>query len=100
MLIAVAEGTEAIIQAQTYKALSDKQGVEIERKEAVIINQIDKNKISYRLIDTLKMQSKIKDEIIIVQASKIKKLDRKPKTWKVILFSFIAGVGAKLLFIK
>lgn len=90
LLIAVAEDTEAIIQAQTYKALSDTQSVEIDRKEAVIVSQINKNKISYRLIDTLKMQGRLKDEIITTQASTIKRLGTKPKHWGV---GLVVGYG-------
>lgn len=83
LLVAVAEGTQAIIDAGTYKATNDKLKKEVDRKESVIVNQINKNKLCYALADSLTAQAKLKDEIIETQKSTIKKLGTKPKTWGV-----------------
>lgn len=86
----IAEGTQAVIDAETYRKVNATLKKEVDRKEDVIVTQINKNKVAYAAIDSLTAISKINDKIIETQKSTIKKLGTKPKTWGI---GFTAGYG-------
>jgi hypothetical protein len=83
LLIAVAEGTQAIINADTYKNEKDKLKKEVERKEGVITSQIEKNKMCYRLTDSLQAQIASLNFVNVKQADIIHSLGKKPKYWQI-----------------
>ncbi|HEU4901185.1 MAG TPA: hypothetical protein VFT06_00295 [Flavisolibacter sp.] len=95
LLAAVNEGNQALADLQTYKALIEKDSVlilklqkEIDRKEGVIVSQIEKNKTCYTERTNLQEQLREKDAIITTQGGTIARLSKPPKR-----FSFGIGGG-------
>ena len=53
--------------------------IDVDRKENVIVRQIEKNKVCYALRDSLILQVQNLSDIVYLQKSTIKKLGSKPK---------------------
>ncbi len=85
--IELAKGTEAIELLRIEKEKTAKLKYEVDRKEGVIVAQINKNKGCYTMLDSARATDRLKDEIIATQGNTIKKLSTKPKRWSL-------GVGA------
>lgn len=87
------EGNQAIAENETYQASITALKKEVDRKEAVIVSQITKNKTCYQLADSLTAQVRSMDFVITTQRETIRKLGVKPKYWGV---GLVAGYGFSL----
>jgi len=77
--IELAKCTEAMEFYRIEKNKNEKLLKEVDRKENVIVGQINKNKLCYQLADSLTAQVQNLSDIVDVQKSTIKKLGSKPK---------------------
>lgn len=92
MLIEIAEGTKAMIEAETYKNQNAKLKVELAAKEERFIKSNDKSAMAHRLVDTLQSQVISLKNVNEMQAKIIGK-QGKPKYWNL---SIGAGYGFQL----
>lgn len=99
LLIGLVEGKKGIIEAQTYKKQADdlkatveKKNVEIERKEKVIVTQLDLKWRAVNMADSLEKVVALKNELIESKDKQLKAAG-KPKRFA---FGIQAGYGYQL----